>query len=65
MTTNYEVSFHKKLQNLRQKDLDVRGYIEESHKMTLRSRLSESGSQKLARYLNGLKYSVQGELSFF
>lgn len=62
---DYEVALHKKLHNLKQKDMDVSTYTEEFHKLTLKTKISETENQKLARYLNGLKYSIQDELSLF
>ncbi|XP_059067896.1 uncharacterized protein LOC131858615 [Cryptomeria japonica] len=62
---DYEVSLHKKLQNLKQKDMDVSTYTEEFHKMNLKAKVPENEKQKLARYLNGLKFSIQDELSLF
>lgn len=41
MPIDYEVQIYKKLQNLRQRDLDVNAYIEEFHKLGLRSKRQE------------------------
>ena len=56
---------HQKLQILRQKDLEVGAYTEEFHKLTLRAQVLENEKQKLARNLNGLKYSIKDELVLF
>ena len=40
-------------------------YMEEFQKLALRLRVQETGSIKVARYLNGLKWSIQDELSLF
>ena len=60
---DYEVQMHRRRQNLRQKDLDVQAYTEEFQKLCLRSKVVEDESIKLARYLNGLKWSIQEEMS--
>ncbi|XP_059067510.1 uncharacterized protein LOC131858325 [Cryptomeria japonica] len=60
---DYEVTLHKKLQNLKQKDLDVSTYTQEFHNLTLKAKMFETEKQKLARYINGLKYSIQDELT--
>ncbi|XP_059067541.1 uncharacterized protein LOC131858345 [Cryptomeria japonica] len=60
---DYEVTLHKKLQNLKQKDLDVSSYTQEFHNLTLKAKMFETEKQKLARYINGLKYSIQDELT--
>lgn len=47
---------YKKLQNLRQRELDVNAYIEEFHKLSLRSKKKhEEEADKVARYVNGLR----------
>ena len=56
---------HQKLQSLRQKDLDEGVYTKEFHKLTLRAQVLENEKQKLARYLNGLKYSIKDESILF
>ena len=60
---DYENMVHKKLQNLKQWDLDVSTYTQEFHSFSLKERMYESEKQKLARYINGLKYSIQYELT--
>ena len=48
---------------LRQKDMDVSTYTEEFHNLVMKSGIVESENLKLARYLQGLKLSIQDELS--
>ena len=60
---DYEVLVHKRLQNLKQRDLDVSTYTQEFHNLTLKAKMYEKEKQKLARYVNGLKYSIQDELT--
>ena len=62
---DYEVLMHQKLQSVRQKDLHVGAYTKEFHKLTLRAQVLENEKQKLARYLNGLKYSIKDEVVLF
>jgi hypothetical protein len=54
---------YKKLQGFKQKDLDVSGYTEEFHKISLRSKKQESEPEKLARYLSGLRTNIQDEIT--
>ena len=54
---------HKRLQNLRQRDLDVSTYTQEFHNLTPRAKMYETDKKKLGRYVNGLKYSIQDELT--
>lgn len=60
---DYEVQIYRKMQSLRQKYLDVSAYIEEFHKMSLRTKYHEEEPDRVARYLNGLNYSIQDEIS--
>lgn len=41
----------------------VKDYTEEFYKLVIWSRHSEEDMEKIARYMNGLKYSLQDELS--
>ena len=62
---DHEVKLHKQGQSLKKKDLYVATYIEEFQKLALRSRVQEAESVNVARYLNGLKWTIQEELSLF
>ena len=58
---DFEVQMHKKMQGLKQKDLDVKAYTNEFHKLSMRSGFEEEEVVKVARYLGGLKFSIQDE----
>ncbi|GLJ27819.1 hypothetical protein SUGI_0545980 [Cryptomeria japonica] len=60
---DYENQLHKRRQNLRQRELDVSGYTEECQNLSLRSKVMEDESIKVARYLNGLRWNIKEELS--
>ena len=62
---DYEVQLHKKRHNLKQKDLDVATFTEEFQKLSLRSRVQETGSIRVAMYHNDLKWAIQDELMLF
>ena len=62
---DYEMLVHKKLQNHKQRDLDIRTYTQEFHNLTLRAKVYETKKKKLERYMNGLKYIIQDELPIF
>jgi hypothetical protein len=51
------------MQNLRQKLMTVKKYTEEFYKLNIREGHRESDDEKVARYLNGLRYDIQDELS--
>jgi hypothetical protein len=41
----------------------VKEYIEEFYKLNIRSRQMERDEEKVARYINGLRYEIKDELS--
>jgi hypothetical protein len=51
------------VQNLRQKETYVHEYTEEFFKLSLRSGIKEPEYQRVVRYMNGLKYHIQDEMS--
>ncbi|XP_059076362.1 uncharacterized protein LOC131875738 [Cryptomeria japonica] len=58
-----EKKLYRRMQNFKQKDLDVASYTEEFHKLSLRLGHREEGKEKVAKYLNGLKFNIQDEIS--
>ena len=60
--TNYELELFKMLQNLKQKDMTVKYCIEEFYKLTIQSRYRELSKEKVARYINGLRFNIQDEV---
>jgi hypothetical protein len=51
------------MKNLRQKMMTVKEYTEEFYKLNIRAGHRESDDEKVARYMNGLRYDIQDELS--
>lgn len=60
---DYKVQLYKKMQGLKQKDMDVQKYTEEFHKLDIRAAHDEDVEEKVARYLGGLRYNIQDEMS--
>jgi hypothetical protein len=63
MPKDYQINLFRKLQNLRQKGMKVKEYIEEFYKMNIRVKQRERAEEKVSRYMNGLRYEIQDELS--
>ena len=59
---DYELEFFRRLQNLKQKDMSVKDYIEEFYKLTIRSRHRELSKEKVAQYVNGLRFNIHDEV---
>ena len=48
---------------MRQKLMSVKEYTEEFYKLNIRVGHRESDDEKVARYMNGLRYDIQDETS--
>ena len=60
---DYQISLFRRMQNLRQKLMTVKEYTEELYKLNTRAGHRESDDEKVARYMNGLRYEIQDEMS--
>ena len=61
---DYQVNFLKRMKSLRQKDMIVKHYIEEFYKLDIRYGHVDNEVEKVPRYLNSLRTSIQDEISF-
>jgi hypothetical protein len=59
----YQINMFRRLQNLRQKGLSVKEYTEEFYRLNIRAGHRESDEEKVSRYINGLRYEIQEEIS--
>jgi hypothetical protein len=60
---DYQINMFRRLQNLRQKILSVKAYIEEFYRLNIRAGHKENEDEKKSRYINGLRYEIQEEIS--
>jgi hypothetical protein len=60
---DHQITLFKRMQNLRQKLMTVKEYIEEFYNLNIRAGHRERDDEKVARYMNGLRYDIQDELS--
>jgi hypothetical protein len=63
MPKDYQINLFRKLQNLRQKGMIVKEYTEEFYKINITAGQRERDEEKVSRYINGLRYEIQDELS--
>jgi hypothetical protein len=59
---DYQITLFQRMQNLRQKLMSVKEYTEEFYKINIRAGHRESDDEKVARYMNGLRYDIQDEM---
>jgi hypothetical protein len=55
---DYQITLFRRMQNLRQKLMTVKEYIEEFYRLNIRECHRESNDEKVARYMNGLRYEI-------
>jgi hypothetical protein len=60
---DYQINLFRRMQNLRQKGMTVKEYTEEFYKLNIRVGHHESDDEKVTRYMNGLRYEIQDEMS--
>eukprot|EP00253_Pinus_taeda_P023587 PITA_23587 len=60
---DYHLNLFKQMQNLKQKGMSVKEYTEEFYKLNIRTGHVEDDLEKVARYINGLRYEIQDEIS--
>eukprot|EP00253_Pinus_taeda_P034151 PITA_34151 len=59
---DYQISLHRQVQNLKQKVMTVREYIEEFYRVNLRVGYTEDTIEKTTRYVNGLRLEILDEI---
>jgi hypothetical protein len=60
---DYQITLFRRMQNLRQKLITVKEYTKEFYKLNIKAGHRESDDEKVARYVNGLRYDIQDEMS--
>jgi hypothetical protein len=60
---DYQITLFRRMQNLRQKLMSVKEYTEEFYRINIRAGHRESDDEKVSRYMNGLRYDIQDEMS--
>jgi D-serine dehydratase len=63
MPKDYQINLFRKLQNLRQKGMTVKEYTEDFYKLNIKTGQREKDEEKFSRYINGLRYEIQDDIS--
>jgi hypothetical protein len=53
----------RRMQNLIQKGMTVKEYIEDFYRLNIRDGQRERDEEKVSRYINGLRYNIQDEIN--
>ncbi|XP_059068278.1 uncharacterized protein LOC131858838 [Cryptomeria japonica] len=61
LPSDFAIQTKRMRQNFKQRDMDVMTYTEQFHKLSIRGGV-EDEDEKVARYLNGLRYNLQDEI---
>jgi hypothetical protein len=59
----YQINLFRKLKNLRHKGMIVKEYTEKFYSLTIKTGKRDKDEEKVSRYINGLRYEIQDELS--
>ena len=62
LPSDYQLTLFRQMQNLRQRLLTVKEYIEEFYKVSIRAGQFQDTLEKTARYVNGLRLDIQDEI---
>ena len=60
---DYQLNLFRNLHNMRHKGLPVKDYTEEFYKLNIRAGHRENDEEKVSRYINGLRYEIQDDIS--
>ena len=63
LPTNYAIQTFMKLQELKQREMDVMSYTEEFHRLCIRVGHNEDEVERVAIYLSGLRLNIRDEIS--
>ena len=59
----YQINLFQRMHNLRQKGMTLKEHTEEFYHINIRVGHRQSDDEQIVRYLNGLRYDVQDEMS--
>jgi hypothetical protein len=60
---DYQITLFWKMKNLRQKLMSVKEYTKDFYRLNIRAGHHESDDEKVSRYMNGMRYDIQDEMS--
>ena len=63
LPSDYQISLFRQMKNLRQRLMTVKEYTEEFYNVSIRAGKIEDTSEKISRYINGLRMEIQDEIS--
>ena len=64
MPKDYQLTLIRQLHNLRQNGMTVKQYTKEFYKLIIRVGQTQGDVERVARYINGIRYEIQNEINF-
>ena len=61
---DYQFNIIRQLQNIRQKGMTIKEYTEEFFKLSIGVGQVQGNIERVARYINGLRFEIQYQISF-
>ena len=61
--TDYQINMFRRMNNFRQKGMIVNEYNEEFYRLNIRVGRHESYDEKVSRYMKGLRYEIEYDMS--
>jgi hypothetical protein len=61
--TNYQINLFRRMKNFRQKGMIVKEYNEEFYRLNIRVGRHESYDENVSRYMKGLRYEIEYDMS--
>jgi uncharacterized protein YjbK len=59
---DYQINLYMRLQNLKHRGLSVKEYTKEFYRLNIRAGQKENEDEKIARYINGMRYELQEDI---
>jgi hypothetical protein len=59
---DYKITLFRRMKNLRLKLMSLKEYTEEFYRINIKAGHREKNDEKVARYMNGLRYDIKDEM---
>jgi hypothetical protein len=63
MPKDYQLILFIQLQNLRKKGMEIKEYIDEFYRLSIRVGYRKGDVERVSRYIDGMRYDIQDDIS--